>query len=300
MVRTSVPVLFAALVLGGCTVTVYDKPGTNKPVPPPAARPVGPPAAPPRPAQPANVMKPAFGQPTPATTVQPVQARPVATAVTPKPATPAPAGVVAPAVTSPTIFGNGTGGAFKGLAFAIAPDSKRIPDLNTLTPFGTVYTDSFQVKPQPFTGGFPGALMQEDWFAIRYEGLFNVPSDGPYMFKIMADDGAQLFIDGALVVDAQVGGPGSRIPTGWIATGTRELKAGPHKLRLDYMQAEKGTVSLEVFMDPAKSGMQAATPLVGTTPAGAANAAGGAVPGPQTTGRGIPAPPGERPKPGTK
>ncbi len=299
MVRTSVPLLFAVLVLGGCTVTVYDKPGTNKPIPPPAAAP----RAPAHPVQTGNVMRPAFGNQPAATarpappplptkggaTVSPVGAsKTVNPGVTPQ---------VAPPVTSPTVFGNGNSGAFRGLAYVLSPDTKRIPDLSQITPFATVFTDSFQVKPQAFTGGFPGALMQEDWFAIRYEGLFNVPADGPYLFKMMADDGAQLVIDGVVVLDDQVGGPGSRIPTGWVAQ-TTTLKAGTHKLRVDYMQAEKGNVSLELFMDPAKNGMQAATPLVGLTPGAAVPPPAAAVPA--VTGRGIPAPPGERPKPGTK
>jgi hypothetical protein len=265
-------------------------------------------------------MKPAFGNP-------PVAARPAPTQVVPgakppaaQPANPGVTPAIAPPVTSPTIFGNGTGGAFRGLAYVLSPDTKRIPDLTQMTPFATLFTDSFQVKPQPFTGGFPGALMQEDWFAIRYEGLFNVPSDGAYMFKIMANRGAQLSIDGVVVLDAQAGGPGSYLPTGFTLAGNATLKQGVHKLRLDYMQAEKGSVTLELFMDPAKSGAQAATPLVGTTPAGAANQAGGAVPaggnvpggavpggnvpnvpgGPNVSGRGIPAAPGMRPQPGTK
>ena len=278
MVRTSVPVLFAALTLGACTVTVYDSPGA-RPAPPsvPAAAPA--PAL--RPAQPAVVMRPAFGNPPVTRPIPPPPplARGGATAlpgVAPNANVATPA--IAPPVSRPIAFGNGNAGAFRGLAYVLAPDTKRIPELSQMTPFATVFTDSFQIRPQPFSGGFPGALMQEDWFAIRYEGLFNVPADGSYMFKLLADHGAALTIDGALVLDDQPGGPGTQLTQGFVAQSTTSLKAGTHRLRLDYFQGAKGNVALELFMDPARSGSQAATALVGLTPAGAANAAGGAVP----------------------
>lgn len=253
-------IVSAAFVLGACTVTVYDKPG---------AKPVARPAAP-RPAQPAVAMRPAFGKQPATRTVPPPP--PLRRGATPTltPGTPAPASQVAPLVSSPTLFGNGTSGAFRGLAYVLTPGTRRIPELSQMTPFATVLTDSFQIRPQPFTGGFPGALMQEDWFAIRYEGSFNVPADGSYMFKLLADDGAALAIDGVALLDNQPGGQGSQLPQGFVGQATASLKAGPHRLRLDYFQAEKGNVSLELLMDPAKLGSQAATPLVGIHAAGTA------------------------------
>jgi hypothetical protein len=264
MARTSVPLLFAALMLGGCTIVTYDKAPPRPPAPPP-----------PRPAQPAVVMRPAFGAQPAARPVAPPPPR-GATAVTPvataaRPVFPAPVSAqIAPPIEKPILFGNGTGGAFRGLAYVLQPGTSRVPNLSQMTPFATLFTDSFQIKPQPFGGGFPGALMQEDWFAIRYEGFFNVPAAGAYAFKLVAERGAALWVDDAPLIDAEIGGQATHVGAAFAGTATANLKAGAHRLRLDYYQAEKGEVALELFFDPSSKGPEATTPLVGITPTPAA------------------------------
>lgn len=145
-------------------------------------------------------------------------------------------------ITSPIAFGNGTGGAFKGHAYVIPENTTKMPDLGGMIPFATLYTDTFNVASQRFEGGFPGALVQEDWFGIRYEGRFNVAKDGEVEFKVVSDDGTILYIDGQKVVEND----GKH--TAKSATGKKELKAGAHTLRLDYFQAEKGSVALQVYV----------------------------------------------------
>ena len=161
---------------------------------------------------------------------------------------------VAPKISGPIAFGNGTGGAFRGLAYVIPDGTTSMPDLGTLVPFATLYTDSFEVKSQDFSGGFPGALAQEEWFAIRYDGAFMVPADGTYRFKLQSDDGAVLHIDGAKIIDD---GNQHTVRT---ATGQKELKAGRHRLRLDYFQTKKGAVALQLSI--AEGGQERA--LLGT------------------------------------
>ena len=82
-----------------------------------------------------------------------------------------------PRIKGANAFGNGSAGAFKGIAYVIPPDTRTIPDLAKLTPFASLLTDSFIAQPQQFTAGFPGALMQDEWFAIRYDGAFEVLKD---------------------------------------------------------------------------------------------------------------------------
>lgn len=149
---------------------------------------------------------------------------------------------VTPRITAPIIFGNGTGGAFTGYAYVIPETTEKLPDLAQLVPFATLFTDSFNVAPQQFSGGFPGALVQEDWFALRYEGLISLPKDATWTFKVTSDDGAILYIDGAKVVD------NDGRHTSKAATGQKELKAGRHQVRLDYFQAAKGPVALTVHV----------------------------------------------------
>jgi hypothetical protein len=151
-------------------------------------------------------------------------------------------GDLAPRITSPIIFGNGTGGAFTGHAYVIPDTTDTMPDLATLTPFATLFTDSFNVPSQRFSGGFPGALVQEDFFALRYDGSFTIPKDGVWKFKVASDDGAILYIDGEKVVN------NDGRHTVKTATGEKELRAGRHQLRLDYFQGPKGTVALVVHI----------------------------------------------------
>lgn len=218
MLRTParlLPGLMAACLLSGCSIEIQTGGGAQQPNQPQA-----------KPAGPAPASKP------------PEQAKA-------PPAPPArkqhpPVPVTATRVTSPTPFGNGKQGAFQGLAYVIPDSTKRIPATAGLIPFAAVYTDRFDIKPQEFTSGFPGALMQTEWFLIQYEGEFKVPSAGKWQFRLVSDDGARLYIDDKLVVD------NDGIHTAKQADGEAELAAGPHWLRLEYFQAARGPVALSL------------------------------------------------------
>lgn len=207
--------LATAVALSGCTVYVNQKP-------------------PPR-TQTAR-------QTTPKTPTGP-RAAAVAPRATTTASTPTkPAASDAPRIKGSTIFGNGTAGAFRGLVYVIPNDSQKLPDTSKLVPFAQLFTDSFLIQPQEFSGGFPGVLVQEEWFEIRYEGLFEVPKDATYTFTLASDDGANLYIDNEKVVDND----GLHVPK--TATGSKALKAGRHSLRLDYFQGNKGPVALALSM----------------------------------------------------
>lgn len=170
--------------------------------------------------------------------------------------TPAGSADETPRISSPILFGNGVSGAFRGLAYVIPETTRTMPNFDELVPFATLFTDSFNISPQAFSGGFPGVLKQDDWFGIRYEGTFFVPNDGGFNFEVTSDDGAILYIDGQRVVDAD------GIHSAVTSTGRRDLRSGNHKLRLDYFQSSKGQVALGVFVT--MSGQKA--PLVGVRP----------------------------------
>jgi PA14 domain/Dolichyl-phosphate-mannose-protein mannosyltransferase len=80
-------------------------------------------------------------------------------------------------------------------------------------------------------------------FSVVWRGALAVPVDGPYRFRTMADDGALLFIDGALVVDNG----------GNHAEESREaqvvLKRGFHPVELRYWQ-RGGARRLNLFWQP--------------------------------------------------
>lgn len=221
MLRTTarlVPTLLAACLLGGCSIQIQtgnaqQQPGVKPPPPPPpAARPGG---KAPAPAQP-----------------------PVAAQTRRAPAIP----VTATRITAPNAFGNGKGGAFQGLVYVIPDTTKRVPATSTLVPFAVVFTDKFETKSQDFSSGFPGSLMQNDWFLISYEGPFNVPQQGKWQFELTSDDGAKLFIDDKLVVD------NDGLHTAKAAQGEATLAAGQHWLKLEYFQGPRGPVALQLNM----------------------------------------------------
>lgn len=146
----------------------------------------------------------------------------------------------APRISGKNVFGNGTIGAFKGSAYVIPNTTTKLPDFSKMVPFATLLTDSFIVQEQVFTEGFPGVLMQDEWFAIRYDGRFEIKAENTYSFKLTSDDGAVLYIDGEKVVD------NDGIHAMQSGNGTKVLKAGVHTLRLDYFQGARGPVALSV------------------------------------------------------
>lgn len=146
-----------------------------------------------------------------------------------------------PTVTSTTLFGGGSVSAFHGVAYVIPEGTNKMPKLEELVPFGQLYTDQFMVAPQTFTGGFPGALLQDEWFAIRYTGSIVAPTTAKWTLKLVSDDGAVLYIDGKKVID------NDGLHAAKTTTADVDLAAGKHALQLDYFQERKGTVALQLF-----------------------------------------------------
>jgi hypothetical protein len=214
MLRTSARLVFAALaasLLSGCSINIQSGDGQPKAAPKPP---------PPR--------KEHHGRKAP-TPPPPVRHR--------RPTIPA----TATRITEPNAFGNGKEGAFVGLAYVIPENTKRVPTPGPV-PFAALFTDKFEVQSKEFTAGFPGALLQTDWFMIRYEGEFDVPRAGTWQFRLVSDDGALLYVDDKRVVD------NDGVHTAKSADGEATLTRGLHWLRLDYFQASKGQVALQVLM----------------------------------------------------
>jgi hypothetical protein len=201
--------LGAVALLSGCTVYVNQGPAARK-----------------------NATKTTASRPTtPAKTTTP------ATTTTPTPTKPA---VEPPTMTGRNAFGNGSIGAFRGYAYVVPDTTTKLPDFSRLVPFAKLFTDSFITQNQEFSGGFPGALMQDEWFGIRYEGQFDAAKDATYAFRLVSDDGAVLYIDNEKVVD------NDGVHTVKDITASKALRAGRHALRLDYFQGKKGTVALQL------------------------------------------------------
>ena len=109
----------------------------------------------------------------------------------------------------------------------------RLPDFQTLTPqnSGTVYQF-----------GFDGIIFQDEEFALQLSGKIKIDDPGEYTIYTRTNDGSRLYINHKLIVenDGQHG-PQER-------QGLVYLKAGLHKIDLEYFQAGGG-LFLEVYYE---------------------------------------------------
>jgi hypothetical protein len=109
-------------------------------------------------------------------------------------------------------------------------------------PVLSFYTDELDVSPRRFDRGFPGVRRRTEWFALHYSGRFEVTTTGYYTFRLLSDDGALLYIDGALVIDND----------GQHSTRSQKmslpLNAGEHEFRVLYFQGPGHTLALQLFV----------------------------------------------------
>lgn len=130
-----------------------------------------------------------------------------------------------------------------------------VPDLTSMTPIGSFLAPNLNVPHHSLVAGLPsqnGPITR--WFALRYRGQLNVTSAGTTRFKLAATDGARLYLDSKLVVDADVG---------TRATGVEadvDLTAGKHSLRVDYMAGASGTMGLQLTWTPPGAKAQVPVP----------------------------------------
>jgi uncharacterized repeat protein (TIGR03806 family) len=89
-----------------------------------------------------------------------------------------------------------------------------LPDFDALTPVATGSVSGFDIS----------ARQRNDGFAFRFTGVVDVPAEGVWTFSTRSDDGSQLFIDGALVVD------NDGLHSVWKRSGQVGLSAGPHDI----------------------------------------------------------------------
>lgn len=127
----------------------------------------------------------------------------------------------------------------RGLVYHIHHNSNSLPDFEKLKPAGpAIYTSSLNVPPQDFKQGFPGVTKRTEWFAIDYTGRFWIKDPATYMFSLLSDDGAKLYIDDQLVIDNDGQHPPQE------KTGTVDLAGGLHRIRVSYFQGPKFQIAL--------------------------------------------------------
>ena len=104
-----------------------------------------------------------------------------------------------------------------------------LDNLAALTPVSTSVSPTFSIATH----------QREENFAFKFTGYIYVPKDGIYTFSTLSDDGSDLYIDDALVVD-NGNNHGMSESSGNIA-----LAAGQHSITVTYFQGG-GSYGLEV------------------------------------------------------
>ena len=131
-------------------------------------------------------------------------------------------------------------------------------DMDSRTPLSTrIVAPNLDVKERPFDAGFPGGAEElEEWFAIRFKGKFTAPATGEYTFGLVADDGAQLFLNGQLNVNhdgrhrSLACDSNGRNCSEILKQGTKVTltKDQVYNLRVDYFQGPRLHIALRVMM----------------------------------------------------
>ncbi len=132
----------------------------------------------------------------------------------------------------------------RGAIYHIHHNANKLPRFEKLKSVGTIYTTSLNIPPQDFQQGFPGVSKRFEWFAIEYTGRFWIAKPGEYRFALTSDDGADLYIDGQLVIDND----GQHPPSTGMAAVT--LRGGIHQIRVPYFQGPRYQVALQLHVAP--------------------------------------------------
>lgn len=91
--------------------------------------------------------------------------------------------------------------------------------------------------------GSPGAPLPPDNFSVRWDTRKQFPG-GTHQFSITSDDGARVWVDGTLLIDAWYDRP----PT--TSSATRSLAPGPHEVRVEYYErGGNASVVLKIAME---------------------------------------------------
>ncbi|NOX60859.1 MAG: hypothetical protein GXP42_02760 [Chloroflexi bacterium] len=156
---------------------------------------------------------------------------------------------------APILFWEGAGGSGPipdSALFRVPPSGKGL--------LGTYYMGSdwtppaFMQRVDPFIlFAWPDPEPVFGPFSATWAGELQVPTDGPYAFRLHADDGVRFWLDG------QVVGESLNPDTVNQVDAALDLKAGPHSVRIDYFQRGGGK-ALEFFWAPPGQPLQPVAP----------------------------------------
>jgi hypothetical protein len=130
-----------------------------------------------------------------------------------------------------------------GLAFRIFPGEwTELPNLDAEHAMVAGESPAIEANAQGFTH-----------YAVAWDGFFEVPADGGYLFSLIDRDGARLTIDGVEVAKtgppfAQVcGSPGNAAR---YAVGSLGLRAGKHSIHIEGLHSVSGGAPILLWQGP--------------------------------------------------
>ncbi|GAA4728380.1 PA14 domain-containing protein [Flavisolibacter ginsenosidimutans] len=151
----------------------------------------------------------------------------------------------------------------EGKIYYLPVNTPKLPaSFDTMKAVATIYTKTVNVPQRSWSTGFPGAGNRFEWFAIEYNGKFKPGKAGRYTFTLLSDDGSRLFIDDSLVINNDgLHGPAAK-------SGSLDLSASYHDMRLQYFQGPRYFVALQLFahLDKEKDGLFPGTDFSLSTP----------------------------------
>jgi hypothetical protein len=125
--------------------------------------------------------------------------------------------------------------------YQLAPDTQKLPDYTLLKSIKKICLSQLDIKVRTFSEGFPGVANLFEWFSLDANFIVKVPLDGVYEVKLIADDGANLYIADQKVIDNDGIHPVEE------KSGTANLKTGDVNFRVSYFQGPRFDIALELM-----------------------------------------------------
>lgn len=150
---------------------------------------------------------------------------------------------------SATAFGDSIpiSNGLRGNVFLLPSTTTKLPDFDTMkAEANPIYLKQVDIPMQNWSAGFPGLRDRFEWFGIEYTGFFKPIKTGKYLFKLVSDDGSQLFIDDSLFINND--GLHAATPV----QGNVYLSNNLHSIKLRYFQGPRFQLGLQLFWSPAE------------------------------------------------
>ena len=104
-------------------------------------------------------------------------------------------------------------------------------------PVATIGVDKLNMN----TDNLGAIAGKSEWFGAHFRGSLNIVDSGSYQFCMVADDGAQLYLDEGLVLDAD------GVHEAKEVCETFDVEAGEYQLDLIWFQASAGPAALQLL-----------------------------------------------------